>query len=107
MDEKREAAILSMFYLDHLIQTADKCGIDRERYVKTSVMALIPTVDMINFETYESKDEEAEKAREERFCYKCKYDFANFKGDPEEKNKHCYLCDWETKDQFVPFKEGE
>lgn len=101
MDEKREAAILSMFYLDQMIKIADKCGIDRERYVKTSVMALIPTVDMINFETYESKDEE------ERFCYKCKYDIANFKGDPEEKNKHCYLCDWETKDQFVPFKEGE
>ena len=55
MDEKREAAILSMFYLDHLIQTADKCGIDRERYVKTSVMALIPTVDTIDFKTYESE----------------------------------------------------
>ena len=60
MDEKREAAMLSMFYLDHLIQTADKRGIDRERYVITSVMALITTVDMINFETYESKDEEKE-----------------------------------------------
>ena len=58
MDEKIEGAILSMFYLDHLIQTADKYGIDRERYVKTSVMALIPTVDTIDFETYTSEEGE-------------------------------------------------
>ena len=60
MDEKREAGILSMFYLDHLILTADKYGIDRERYVMTSVLALMRIVDMTNFETYESHDEEKE-----------------------------------------------
>ena len=107
MTEKEEGAVLAMIYLDKLVQTADKYEIDRERFVKVSVMALIPTVDMINFETYESHDEEAEKEREERFCYKCKYDFDNFKGDPEEKNKHCIICDFEKKKQFVPFKEGE
>lgn len=55
MDEKREAAALSMFYLDKLIQTADKYEIDRERYVKICVMALISTVDTINFKTYNSE----------------------------------------------------
>ena len=105
MTEKEEAGVLSMFYLDKLIQIADKYGIDRERYVKVSVMALIPTVDMINFKTYESGDLKEE--RDERYCCKCKYDYANFAGDPEEKKKHCGMCVWETKDQFVPFKEGE
>ena len=55
------------------------------------------------FKTYESRDEE----REKRYCVKCKYDYANFTGDPEEKKKHCGICVYETKDQFVPFKEGE
>ena len=104
MNEKDEAAKLSMFYLDKLIQIADKYGVDREIFVRIAVMALVPTIETIDFETY---DVEKEKAREERYCYKCKYDFANFKGDPEEKKKHCYVCDWETKKQFVPFKEGE
>lgn len=103
MTEKDEAAKLAMFYLDKLIQTADKYEVDRERFVKLAVMALIPTVDTINFKTYKSRDEE----REERYCEKCKYDYANFAGDPEEKKKHCGICVWETKDQFVPFKEGE
>ena len=55
MTEKEEASRLSMFYLDNLIQTADKYEIDRERYVKISVMALIATVDNINFKTYNSE----------------------------------------------------
>lgn len=55
MDEKREAVILSMFYLDKIIQTADKYEIDRERYVKICVMALISIVDTINFKTYKSE----------------------------------------------------
>ena len=58
MTEKEEAAKLAMFYLDKLIQTADKYEIDRERFVKISVMALIPTVDTINFKTYRSKEGE-------------------------------------------------
>lgn len=103
MGEKEEAGVLSMFYLDKLIQIADKYEIDRERYVKICVMALHSTVDTINFKTYKIRDQE----REERYCEKCKYDYANFAGDPEEKKKHCGICVWETKDQFVPFKEGE
>ena len=63
MTEKEEGSRLSMFYLDKLIQTADKYEIDRERYVKICVMALISTVDMINFETYKSKDEEGLRSR--------------------------------------------
>ena len=55
MTEKEEAAKLAMFYLDKLIQTADKYEVDRERFVKLAVMALIPTVDTINFKTYESE----------------------------------------------------
>ena len=55
MTEKDEAAKLAMFYLDKLIQTADKYEVDRERFVKLAVMALIPTVDTINFKTYESE----------------------------------------------------
>ncbi len=55
MTEKEEGAVLAMIYLDKLVQTADKYEIDRERFVKVSVMALIPTVDMINFEIYEPK----------------------------------------------------
>ena len=55
MTEKEEGAVLAMIYLDKLVQTADKYEIDRERFVKVSVMALIPTVDMINFETYEAR----------------------------------------------------
>lgn len=105
MDEKKEAGILSMFYLDKLIQIADECGIDRERYVKVSVMALIPTVDMIDFKTYHS--EELKEEREDRYCDKCKYDFSNFSGDPEEKHDHCGFCDYETKSKFVPFTKGE
>ena len=58
MTEKDEAGILAMFYLDKLIQTADKYEIDRERFVKISVMALIPTVDTINFKTYRSEEGE-------------------------------------------------
>ena len=57
MNEKDEASRLSMFYLDKLIRIADKYGIDRERYVKICVMALIPTVDTINFKTYTSGKE--------------------------------------------------
>ena len=37
MTEKEEAAKIAMFYLDKLIQTADKYEIDRERFVKISV----------------------------------------------------------------------
>ena len=55
MTEKEEASRLSMFYLDNLIQTADKYEIDRERYVKICIMALISTVDTINFKTYKSE----------------------------------------------------
>ena len=55
MTEKEEAAKLAMFYLDQLIQTADNYEIDRERFVKISVMALIPIVDAIDFEEYKSK----------------------------------------------------
>ena len=55
MTEKDEAGVLAMFYLDKLIQTADKYEVDRERFVKLAVMALIPTVDTINFKTYESE----------------------------------------------------
>ena len=55
MTEKDEAAKLAMFYLDKLIQTADKYEVDRERFVKLAVMALIPTVNTINFTTYESE----------------------------------------------------
>ena len=55
MTEKEEALRLSMFYLDKLIQTADKYEIDRERYVKICIMALISTVDTINFKTYKSE----------------------------------------------------
>ena len=58
MTEKEEAAKLAMFYLDKLIQTADKYEIDRERYVKICVMALIATVDTINFKTYRSEEGE-------------------------------------------------
>ena len=55
MTEKEEAAKIAMFYLDKLIQTADKYEIDRERFVKISVMALIPTVCTIDFKTYNSE----------------------------------------------------
>ena len=55
MTEKDEAAKLAMFYLDKLIQTADKYEVDRERFVKLAVMALISTVDTIDFKTYESE----------------------------------------------------
>lgn len=55
MTEKEEAAKLAMFFLDKLIQIADKYEVDRELFVKRAVMALIPTVDTINFKTYESE----------------------------------------------------
>ena len=57
MNEKDEASRLSMLYLDKLIQIADKYGIDRERYVKICVLALVSTVDMINYKTYTSGKE--------------------------------------------------
>ena len=55
MTEKEEAALLAMFYLDKLIQIADKYEIDRERFVKINVMALITTADTIDFKTYDSE----------------------------------------------------
>ena len=57
MTEKEEASRLAMFYLDKLIRIADKYGVDRERFVKIAVMALIPTVDTIDFKTYTSGKE--------------------------------------------------
>ena len=52
MTEKEEASRLAMFYLDKLIRIADKYEVDRERFVKIAVMALIPTIDTIDFKTY-------------------------------------------------------
>ena len=57
MTEKDEASRLAMFYLDRLIRIADKYGIDRERFCKICVMALVTTVDTINFKKYKSRKE--------------------------------------------------
>lgn len=58
MTERDEAGHLSMFFIDKLIQIADKYEIDREKYVKVCVMALVPTVDMINFKSYKPMEGE-------------------------------------------------
>lgn len=58
MTEKEEASHLAMEYLDNLIRTADKYEIDRERFVKICLMALIATADTISYNTYRSEEGE-------------------------------------------------
>lgn len=55
MTEREEGSELAMKYLDGLIRTADKYEIDREKYVKTCIMALVMTVETINYKTYHSE----------------------------------------------------
>lgn len=54
MNERDEASELTMNYLDGLIRTADKYEIDRENFVKISIVALLMTVETINYDTYHS-----------------------------------------------------
>lgn len=58
MNEKKEAATLASDYLDNLIRTADKYEIEREKYVRICVMALLMTVDTIDFKTFRYKEGE-------------------------------------------------
>lgn len=55
MTEREEGSELAMNYLDNLIRTADKYEIDREKFVKTCIMALVMTVETINFKNYHSE----------------------------------------------------
>lgn len=56
MTEREEGSELAMNYLDNLIRVADKYEIDREKYVKICIMALVMTVETINFKTYHSEN---------------------------------------------------
>lgn len=55
MNEKEESSFAAEEYLTNLVRIADKYEIERNKFVKICIMALVMTANSINFDKYYSE----------------------------------------------------